>query len=39
MNGLRQFRAVATRFGKREVVCQGTINAASIGIRLRAPVS
>jgi transposase len=39
VNELRQFRAVATRFDKREVIYQGTIDAASIKIWLRDPVS
>ena len=39
VNKLRQFRAVATRFDKREVIYQGTIDVASIKIWLRDPVS
>jgi transposase len=35
---LRQFRAVATRYDKRERICQGTIDVASISIWLRDPV-
>jgi transposase len=35
---LKQFRAVATRFDKREFTYQGTINVASIRIWLRDPV-
>lgn len=38
VNKLRQFRAVATRFDKRERVYQGTIDVASIKIWLRDPV-
>lgn len=38
INKLRQFRAVATRFDKREVIYQGTIDVASIKIWLRGPV-
>jgi transposase len=38
VNKLRQFRAVATRFDKREVIYQGTIDVASIKIWLRDPV-
>jgi transposase len=34
---LRQFRAVATRYDKRERICQGTA-VASISIWLRDPV-
>ncbi|TDD33601.1 hypothetical protein E1286_42060 [Nonomuraea terrae] len=37
-NKLRQFRAVATRFDKRERIYQGTIDVASIKIWLRDPV-
>jgi transposase len=36
---LKQFRAVATRYDKREAVFQGTIDAASIQIWLRDLVS
>jgi transposase len=32
---LRQFRAMATRYGKRERICQGTIDVASVSIWLR----
>ncbi len=35
---LRQFRAAATRYDKRERICQGTIDVASISIWLRDPV-
>lgn len=35
----RQIRAVATRCGKRERICQGTIDLASISSWLRDPVS
>src|SRR5258708_32792149 len=35
---LKQFRAVATRFDKRELMYQGTVNVASIRIWLRDPV-
>jgi transposase len=35
---LRQFRAVATRYGKRERIYQGTIDVASVSIWLRDPV-
>jgi transposase len=35
---LRQFRAVATRYDKRERIYQGTIDVASISIWLRDPV-
>ena len=35
---LRQFRAVATRYGKRERIYQGTVDLASIRIWLRDPV-
>jgi transposase len=35
---LKQFRAVATRYGKRERIYQGTIDVASISIWLRDPV-
>jgi transposase len=37
-NKLRQFRAVAMRFDKRERIYQGTIDVASIKIWLRDPV-
>ncbi len=36
---LKQFRAVATRYDKRERIYQGTIDVASIMIWLRDPVS
>jgi transposase len=36
---LRQYRAVATRFDKRERVYQGTLDVASIRIWLRDPVT
>ena len=36
---LKQFRAVTTRFDKREMMYQGTVNAASIRIWLRHPVT
>jgi transposase len=36
---LRQFRAVATRYDKREFMYQGTVDLASIRIWLRDPVS
>jgi transposase len=35
---LKQFRAVATRFDKRKLICQGTVDVASIRIWLRDPV-
>ena len=35
---LKQFRAVATRYDKRERIYQGTIDVASISIWLRDPV-
>ena len=35
---LKQFRAVATRYDKREFTYQGTVDLASIRIRLRDPV-
>jgi hypothetical protein len=38
MNKLKAFRAVATRYGKRERICQGTVDVASIRIWLRDPV-
>lgn len=37
-NKLKQHRAVATRYDKRERICQGTIDVASIRIWLRDPV-
>jgi transposase len=36
---LRQYRAVATRYDKRDFVWRGTIDVASIRIWLRHPVS
>jgi len=39
VNKLRQHRAVATRFDKRERIYQGTIDVASIRIWLRDPVT
>ncbi len=36
---LKQFRAVATRYDKREIIFAGTIDVASIQIWLRDPVS
>ncbi len=36
---LKQFRAVATRYDKRELIYQGTLDAASIRVWLREPVS
>lgn len=38
VNKLRQFRAVATRYDKRQLIYQGTIDLASIRIWLRDPV-
>jgi len=38
INKLKQFRAVATRYDKREYVYRGTVNVASIRIWLRDPV-
>jgi transposase len=35
---LKQYRAVATRFDKRELIYQGTVDVASIRIWLRDPV-
>jgi transposase len=35
---LKQFRAVATRYDKRELIFQGTVDVASIRIWLRDPV-
>jgi len=35
---LKQFRAVATRHDKRELIYQGTVDLASIRIWLRDPV-
>jgi transposase len=37
-NKLKQFRAVATRYDKRQVTYEGTIDVASIRIWLRDPV-
>ena len=34
----KQFRAVATRYDKREIIYQGTVDLASIRIWLRDPV-
>lgn len=39
VNKLRQHRAVATRYDKRELFYQGTVNVASIRIWLRDPVT
>jgi transposase len=36
---LRQFRAVATRYDKREFIYQGTVDLASIRIWLRHPAT
>ena len=36
---LKQFRAVATRYDKRDFMYQGTVDVASIRIWLRDPVS
>jgi transposase len=38
-NKLKQFRAVATRYDKRDYMYQGTIDVASIRIWLRDPVN
>jgi transposase len=38
-NKLKQFRAVATRYDKRKEIYQGTLDAASIRIWLRNPVT
>lgn len=38
VNKLKAFRAVATRYDKRERIYQGTVDAASIRIWLRDPV-
>jgi transposase len=35
---LKQFRAVATRYDKRDFMCQATVDVASIRIWLRDPV-
>jgi transposase len=37
INKLKQFRAVATRYDKRELIYQGTLDVASIRIWLRHP--
>ena len=39
VNRLKSFRAVATRYDKRELIYQGTIDVASIRIWLRGPVT
>ena len=39
INKLKQFRAVATRYDKREYTFHGTVDVASIRIWLREPVS
>jgi Transposase and inactivated derivatives len=39
VNKLRQHRAVATRYDKRQLIYQGTIDVASIRIWLRDPVT
>jgi transposase len=39
VNKLRAFRAVATRYDKRERIYQGTVDVASIRIWLRDPVT
>ena len=39
VNKLRQYRAVATRYDKRDYVYRGTLDIAAIGIWLRNPVS
>lgn len=39
VNKLRQHRAVATRYDKRQAIYQGTIGVASIRIWLRHPVT
>lgn len=39
INKLKQFRAVATRYDKREYIFHGTVDVASIRIWLRDPVS
>ncbi len=38
INKLKGYRAVATRYDKRDFVFRGTIDVASIRIRLREPV-
>jgi hypothetical protein len=37
-NKLKQYRAVATRYDKRELIYQGTIDVASTRIWLRDPI-
>jgi len=39
INRLRGYRAVATRYDKREFMYRGTIDVASIGIWLRSPAN
>jgi transposase len=39
VNRLRQHRAVATRYGKRQLIYQGTVDVASIRIWLQDPVT
>jgi transposase len=39
INKLRGYRAVATRFDKRDYLYRGTLDVASIGIWLRDPVT
>jgi transposase len=39
VNKLKGFRAVATRYDKRERIYQGTVDVASILIWLRDPVT
>jgi len=39
INKLRQHRAVATRYDKRDFVCRGTVDVAAIRIWLRGPVT
>jgi transposase len=39
INKLKQFRAVATRYDKRRVIYQGTVELAAIRIWLRDPVT
>ena len=39
INKLKQFRAVATRYDKRQYVFEGTVDVASIRIWLRDPVN
>ena len=38
IKAVKQFRAVATRYDKRERIYQGTVDVASIRIRLPDPV-